>query len=457
MENELFLVNKFRETFGYEPTHYAFAPGRTNLIGEHTDYNNCPVLPFAVDLKISGCFAKREDKLVRIIDVNPDHGSCEFPIENPLPPFETGSWGNYPKAAIQAIMADKNLKDPCGYDCIIHSTIPSAGGMSSSSAFVVLSGLIFSTVNAVQYPKIQYSSLMAEAERYVGTQGGGMDQAASINGEVGKVLKIDFHPLSCRSFSVPQGVTFVVANTLIKAQKTKSALVLYNSKPAECRLAVALLQKKLTPYLKKPFEFHFLGDLTPENIGISEEERNDLIFNKLLKKEGYSYQDLSQELNLSCEEIAQKYCRMADGSLLPEPKGGFALLRRTRHVLTEWKRVEMCAHRLEEGEVEEVGRLMVASHESCRDDGEFSCPELNALVEFCLKAGALGSRMTGAGYGGCTVSLVRNEDVDKFKKAIRRDYYDNYLKETHPEMTEEMKASAIFSVSPSQGASVKSL
>lgn len=457
MEIKEFLINKFKDIFHHDPSYFAFAPGRTNLIGEHLDYNNCPVFPFAIDLKISACFSCRNDNVIRIVDADGIHGERVFEAVDNIEPFQGGDWGNYPKAAVQGIIADGRIAAPYrGFDAVIYSTVPAAGGMSSSSAFVVLSGLLFSTANGLSYPKMEFSALMAKAERYVGTQGGGMDQTASINGVSGKVLKIGFSPLSCTPYPVPDGVSFVVADTLIKARKSREALAFFNSKPIECRLAAAVLRKKLPSYLKKTLTVNFLGDLSPEKTGLSEAEIDRAVF-AVLKETGYTYAEIAAILETDIGTVQKSFCLMADGTPLPQPETGFMLAARTRHVLTEWRRVDRCAEAMEKGDAETVGRLMFESHASCRDNGDFSCPELNALVEAARQAGALGSRMTGAGRGGCTVSLVRNEDVGAFIAGIRHEYYDVYLKQTHPEISEDLKQNAVFVVSPSDGASVFSL
>lgn len=457
MKIKEFLINKFQDLFCRQPTFYAFAPGRTNLIGEHLDYNNCPVFPFAIDLRISACFSPRHDNIIRIIDADGIHGERTFAAEAQIAPFAGGDWGNYPKAAVQGLIADGKATAPYrGFDAVIFSTIPAAGGMSSSSAFVVLSGLLFATVNNLSYSKMELSALMAAAERYVGTQGGGMDQTASVNGVYGKVLKIGFAPLSCTAYPVPDGVSFVVADTLIKARKSKEALLFYNSKPIECRLAAAVLREKLPPFLKKSLTVSSLGDLSPEKTGLSEAEIDRAVFS-ILKEGGYTYAEIAAELNTDIETVQNSYCLTADGTPLPQPQNGFALMLRTRHVLTEWRRVEQCAQAMQQGDALTVGRLMNESHASCRDYGDFSCPELNALTEIAVKAGALGSRMTGAGGGGCTVSLVRAEETRAFSEAVFRAYYEEYLSQTHPEIPQEAKEKAIFTVYPSDGASVFSL
>ena len=213
MEIKEFLTNKFKDIFHRDPSYFAFAPGRTNLIGEHLDYNNCPVFPFAIDLRISACFSVRDDNVIRIVDADSVHGERTFEVTAEIPPFAAGDWGNYPKAAVQGIISDGKITVPYrGFDAVIYSTVPAAGGMSSSSAFVVLVSLIFSTANGISYSKMELSALTAVAERYVGTQGGGMDQTASINGIAGKVLKIGFSPLSCTPYPVPEGYSFVVAD-----------------------------------------------------------------------------------------------------------------------------------------------------------------------------------------------------------------------------------------------------
>ena len=455
--NEI-LINKFRDVFGRRPTFEAFAPGRINLIGDHLDYNNCPVLPFAVNLRISAVFAPREDNRICVADSVDRRGRRSFAAEERIAPYETGDWGNYPKAAVQGVVTDKigEGRRFKGFDAVIASDLPQAGGMSSSSAFVVLTGMIFCAVNGFEYPPIGFSSLMAAAERYVGTQGGGMDQAACVNGRNGKVLKIDFNPLCCRPFSVPDGISFVVADSLIKAQKTKAALSLYNSKPVESRMAAAVLNRRLPEVLKTVRQPFSLGDLTAEKLGVSDGEIDRAVFS-VLREGGYTYEEAAAAAGMSADELKRSRCLMSDGTPLPEPPEGFALFRRVRHVLTERRRVERCARALEAGDAETAGRLMFESHASGRDDGGFSCPESDALTEIARSAGALGSRQTGAGFGGCCVSLVRSGETEAFKEKLMRDYYGTYLNRTHPEISGGAKASAVFTVVPSDGARIRPL
>ena len=450
--------NKFESFFERKPTGEAFAPGRINLIGDHLDYNNCPVLPFAVDLRISAVFAPREDNRICILDSLARRGQRSFDAEAYIAPYETSDWGNYPKAAVQGIVADqigggRRFK---GFDAVIESNLPSAGGLSSSSAFVVLTGMIFCVVNGFEYTPLEFSSLMAAAERYVGTQGGGMDQTACINGKNGKVLKIDFNPLHCRSFSVPDGVSFVIADSLIKAQKTEAAMALYNSKPIESRMATAILNRRLPAVLKTACPPFSLGDLTAEKLGATENEIDRAVFS-VLKEGGYTYEEAAAAAGMSVDELTRSCCLMSDKTPLPEPPNGFELFKRVRHVLTERRRVERCAQALETGDVETVGRLMFESHASGRDDGGFSCPESDSLTEIARAAGALGSRQTGGGFGGFNVSLVRSGETEAFKEKLMKDYYETYLSRMHPEISAEAKSSAVFTVVPSDGARIRPL
>ena len=415
----------------------ARAPGRINLIGEHTDYNGLPVFPVAVDRDMAALFGPSDDGTVVLANTDPSFPERSFRIGESIPPYPTGDWGNYCKAAVQGLVdhyasGGKDLGGLRGFRAVVDGNIPVAAGMSSSSALVVLCALMFLAANGSsladsQAGRIELAELLAKAERYVGTQGGGMDQAISLLGQPGQALKIDFFPLKVQPVPLPPGYTVVVANSLVQAAKTATALDKYNRRPIECRLAVALLRKVYADRCGRETPLELLGDLREEKLGVTGAEIRQLA-DAALHEHPYTLKEIAAALDQSPEQTAQSYCLRRDGTVFPEPPEGFKLFQRYRHVVEEGRRVDQSVQALASGDVGAFAELMNRSHESCRDLYEISCPELDALVSIAREAGALGSRLTGAGFGGCTVSLVRSQAVGGFIDTIIRTYFRDYLK-----------------------------
>lgn len=424
------LVEAARGWLGEDGLGLARAPGRVNLIGEHTDYNGCPVMPVATDKDFVGVFRPRTDQLIRVKDASGAFGERQFLASSVIAPYTMGDFGNYPKAAIQALVSEAERAGSdtpvLGFDLLFHGTIPPAAGLSSSSALVVLCGLVFAEVNHLSHSPLELATLMAGAERYVGTQGGGMDQAASLNGRVGQALKIDFFPLRVRPLSLPPGSVILVADTLVKAPKTESALYEYNRRSLECRLATMVLEAGLMGSLGYPLQR--IGQLSLSTDALFAKARN------LLHDDHWTY---NRVYEISGDNRI--------GRPITEPAEGFKLLSRFQHVFTEWRRVEDAAQALESGDALWFGSLMNASHESCRFSMEVSCPELDELSSLSREAGSYGSRMTGAGFGGCTVSLVNHQFIAEVSAALNRGYFSRRPAPSAP---------PVFTVRPSEGAAV---
>ena len=412
------------------------APGRVNLIGEHTDYNGLPVFPMAVNRDMATVFAPRKDRKIVIINTESEFTERSFDIEQSIPPYPTGDWGNYCKAAVQGLLdyyrkKRRNSERFRGFEATIDGDIPVAAGMSSSSALVVLSALVFLSANRLQLHttaegRLELADLLAGAERYVGTQGGGMDQAISLMGLAGHAVKIDFFPLRTQTAPLPQNYAIVVADSTIKAAKTAEALDKYNRRPIECRLAAAVLKRIFSERYEREIPISLLGDLKEERLAVAEAEIWR-IANAALHKDPYTLEEIAGILGQSTEKTAELYCKRRDGSIFGEPADGFKLQQRYTHVIEEGGRVEQSVRALEAGDITGFAELMNRSHASCRDLYEISCPELDRLVEISLEAGALGSRLTGAGFGGCTVSLVERKRVEAFILQVVQDYYRDYL------------------------------
>ena len=452
------MVERHLDRFGSPELSLARAPGRVNLIGEHTDYNGLPVFPMAVNRDMAAVFAPRRDRKIVMTNTDPSFSERSFDIEQTIQPFRTGDWGNYGKAAVQGLLdyyrqKNREAEGFRGFQATIDGDIPVAAGMSSSSALVVLCALVFLASNRLDLHttargRLELADLLAGAERYVGTQGGGMDQAISLMGEAGHAVKIDFFPLRTRSAPLPGSCSVVVANSTIQAAKTAEALDKYNRRPIECRLAAAIIKKAFSEHFGREVPISLLGDLKQEKLAIAD-PAIWAIADRALHPEPYTLEEVARVLGRSTEKIAALYCKRRDGSNFPEPADGFKLHSRYRHVIDEGRRVEESVEALEAGDMAGFGELMNRSHESCRDLYEISCPELDRLVEIAREAGALGSRLTGAGFGGCTVNLVENDKVKAFIQRLIRRYYVETLGRAEAELD-----SLIFPSRASAGAEV---
>lgn len=425
------LLSIYRQSFsGQNSSFIVRAPGRVNLIGEHTDYNGYPVMPMAIDRDFVFVLASRTDCTIDIINESPSFEQRTFDVQFPVPPYQQGDWGNYIKAAVHGILEAGwvDQKKAVGFQAVVGGTIPESAGLSSSSALVVASALAFLTANDKQIDKEQLAELLARAERYVGSEGGGMDQAVSLLAETGKALKIDFFPLRTQSVSLPESLSFVVCNSLIRAQKSKSIRYAYNRRVIECRLATALVAKAVEERSGKRIHPNRLGDLSGKKLGL-EQRTIDKIVTQAIGEEPLSLKETSQLLGETTEAVQKHLCTLRDGSVFTEPPDGFKIWNRYKHVVTEAQRVESAVRAFAAGDASAVGELMNQSHASCRDDYEISCPELEALVSIGRELGALGARLTGAGFGGCTVNAVLSNQVTRFIDGVTAAYYRGYVKQ----------------------------
>lgn len=359
-------VRTFVAAFGEVPVHEVVAPGRVNLIGEHIDYAGLPVLPMAIDRGVRLLVRPRADRLVRLVNENAAYGGREFRIESAIPRFPAGDWGNYPKAAIQGLVAAD--VGPGGFDALVRSDLPPAAGLSSSSALVVATALAGLADGMARFERLELAAVMAAAEQYVGARGGGMDQTAILAGKRGHALRIAFSPLSVRELPVPGSWGFVVAHSLASAEKSGAARDTYNARRAEVEAAAAAVGEGSYP---------------------------DLVAGR------------------SADELLAH----ARPALTPPA------YRRFRHVITEADRVAGAEAALAAADIDTFGAIMLASHASLRDDFNVSTPALNELVDVAVTAGAVGARLTGAGLGGCVVALLPASDVSAFLTRLAERFY----------------------------------
>jgi N-acetylgalactosamine kinase len=233
---------------------------------------------------------------------------------------------------------------------------------------------------------------------------------------------MDFLPLSVAPVAVPGDLAFVVAHSMVTAEKTGAAMDRYNRRSMECRLATAVLAATFRKRTGANSPIRVIGDLKPDVLPLPKEKIRE-IADSAIERSSYSLKQIAAILDLPEEEAAGRFCRRKDGSILPEPEDGFKLGLRYRHVVSEWERVVKAMDALRRRDGKRLGRLMDESHASCRDLYEISCPELERLTEAARRSGALGSRLTGAGFGGCTISLVPRASAADFLEKLSRDYY----------------------------------
>lgn len=452
------LVRQFSKAFGTGAPHAIVrAPGRVNIIGEHTDYNGYPVFPMAIDRDVVMAVSASSDQTVEVVNTNPRYERCLFEARFPLEPYSQGDWGNYIKAAVNGILEAKivDRQRALGFRAVVGGTIPESAGLSSSSALVVAAALAFLTSNNTTIGTQTLADLLAHAERYVGSEGGGMDQAVSLLAEARKGLKIDFFPLRTQSIDLPTDLEFVVCNSLIRAPKTESAQYAYNRRVVECRLAAVLLSKALSDRTGKGRRTTLLADMSPDKLKMDEREVN-AIAEQAIGEEPLSLAEISQRLQEPVEAVRARCLTLKSGGFLAEPREGFLVWKRYRHVVTEGRRVEAAVQALQAGNTEIFGELMNQSHSSCRDDFEISCPELDALASISRLNGALGARLTGAGFGGCTVNAVPTARVDEFIRRVTSEYYEGFVTQHRGRefIRVQDRGDAIFRSRASSGAAI---
>jgi N-acetylgalactosamine kinase len=448
-----FTPIEFEKRYGTIPSYYITAPGRVNLIGEHTDYNGLPVLPISIPHSIKAYISIRNDKLIKIVNINHDYTEASFELSDNIQPSAQGHWENYVKAAVQAI-CKRDGNDLHGMNVLFDGDIPKSAGLSSSSALVIASALSFIAVNSISIGKLELAEMMSEGEKYVGTQGGGMDQAISIFGKANNAVKIDFFPLRINNIPFPEGYSIVVAHSLILASKSKDAMYHFNTRSGECRLATALINK-----LHKPSrEFRLPSDVVKSNL-FAESGGSTHFLDKTFKDSPYSLAEMAEITGETEEYLISKYFTGRNCLPIPIPEEGFKLKKRLKHIFSEAERVEKSCEALLNGNASEFGILMSLSHESCANDYGISTPELDELVRVMKESGALGARLTGAGFGGCAVALVDDKETEKIISRINNFYYDGYIKSTHPGLTENplFHSRIVFAIKPSDGAIVKDI
>jgi galactokinase len=376
------LAQQFVARFGNAPRIFR-APGRVNLIGEHTDYNEGFVMPAAVEFSSLVAISPRTDRKL-VIESNQFPGDLEFDVDR-LPAQRTSTWRDYVLGV--ALVLRQRGSDLGGANLLVHGNVPIGSGLSSSASIEVASALAFISLDSKRFSLPEIAKVCRQAENeYVGARVGIMDQFVSCMGKAGHALLLDCRSLEFQFAHIPAGVELVVCNTMVKHDLATGA---YNQRREEC-------------------------------------------------EEGVRYFAKSDPAIRALRDVSSEMLERIGGELPP------TIRKRCTHVIRENQRVMAAVAALREHRLEEFGRLMNASHDGLRDDYEVSSVALDTLVDAAREVdGCLGSRLTGAGFGGCTVSLVAREQVEGFQRHVSTIYRNRCGVEAE-----------FYPVTPSDGASV---
>lgn len=368
MEKKRELTFKFAEIFGNQETNQYFSPGRINLIGEHTDYNGGYVFPASITYGTYGVARRREDDRVLVYSTNFEElGVISFTV-NELNYDKNDNWANYVKGVILTLK-EAGYKIDSGFELLVEGTIPNGAGLSSSASLELLVGVVLEGLFNLDVTRLELVKMGKKVENeFIGVNSGIMDQFAIGFGEEDKAILLDTNTLEYEMVPVVlNDYAIVIMNTNKRRELADSK---YNERRAECEEALACLQTKL--------EIRALGELSKAEF------------------------DANQ--NLIGNEI---------------------LMKRAKHAVYENERTKKAKEALTANDLEEFGNLLNASHASLRDDYEVTGLELDTLVATAQKQeGVLGARMTGAGFGGCAIALVKESKIHAFKNNV----YEEYLK-----------------------------
>ena len=358
----------FGSVFGKEPDICEFAPGRVNLIGEHTDYNGGYVFPCATGLGITCAAAKRSDNIFRFY--SKQFESCGITELTGDDLVLSGKWSDYPVSVIKTF-ANMGYSCQYGADFLFDGDLPDGSGLSSSAAMEVVTGKVLCELNGFSLTGQMLAVIGQFAEnRFIGVNCGIMDQFASAMAKENNAVLLDTDTLSFEYVPVPfDKASIVIVNSGVRHSLASSA---YNERRQQCQCALS--------DLKKVTDIKNLCSLSAE------------------------------DFDSICVSISDEVCR-----------------RRAKHAVYENARTKLAASALQKGYLETFGSLMTQSHISLRDDYEVSCGELDYLVSTALGFnGVYGARMTGGGFGGCTVNLVKKEKAEAFENYIKEGYKSSY-------------------------------
>ena len=368
------VLEKFKELYGdAEGVNVYFAPGRVNMIGEHTDYNGGHVFPCALSIGTYAAARKRTDSKLTFYSINFENAGIIESDINDIKPEDAAGWTNYPKGVIWAF-EKRGMKMDCGMDFVIYGNIPNGSGLSSSASLEVLTGFTLRDLYGFDVTNTDIALIGQYSENnFNGMNCGIMDQFASANGKKDHAIFLNTADLSFEYAPlVLEDAKIVVTNSNVKHSLVGSE---YNVRRNECETALKELQEVI--------DIQTLGDLSEEEFEANKGAIKDPI-----------------------------------------------RVKRAKHAVYENQRTIKAVDALKNNDIALFGKLMNASHVSLRDDYAVSCDEIDVLVEEAWKIdGVVGSRITGGGFGGCTVSIVKNEAVDEFKEKLGKAYMERVGKE----------------------------
>jgi len=394
---------RFAELYGPGQVLVLRAPGRVNLIGEHTDYNQGYVLPTALDKDVLLLCRPRDDKLVRLRNAEASYPARQFLIGTDIPPERVGDWSNYVRGPAELLARETNRLLQ-GMDALVDGRapqgIPRGSGLSSSSALTVVAAVALAQVNTLNISGLALADACGRAEWYVGTRGGIMDQFSAILARRNHALFLDCQPRGNGSeyhyehVPLPSDYAVIVVDSGVRHRNTGPH---FNRRVAECRIGVRLLQRHHQDIQSlrdvENLSWEALAPLLPETI---------------------SRQELA-ELGIDPDALL-------DRGVATETHQ-FSVRSRCRHVISENRRVLEAVSALRSGDVLTFGDLMNQAHASARDDYEISTPEIETLARIARQTeGTIGARLTGAGWGGCIVALVADNLAASFCESVPAAY-----------------------------------
>ncbi|KAK6627132.1 hypothetical protein RUM44_009609 [Polyplax serrata] len=471
-EDFINLTKFFKKKYDAEPDFYARAPGRVNLIGEHVDYCGYSVCPMAVQQHILVAIKVTDDSLVKISNVDETYNSYECLInEVDIPENVLPDWHLYFLCGVKGVL--ERLPEgttPRGFRASVFGNIPLRSGLSSSSAMVCAATLALCNAYNLSLTKEELAELAAKSERYIGTQGGGMDQAISFLAKKGRpsdgylvhkkslgeptyefdyisgcAKYISFDPLRSTDLKLPDGAVFVIAHSLI--QMNKAATLDFNCRVVECRLACQILAKRLRLDWKRINKLAFLQKF----IGLGVRHLRALA-TETLHNEPYTKDEICKELQITKDEL-DKASLTENTKHLQE----FKLKQRMLHVTEEVERVlefnRICKEAEKgtlssESALYSLGNLMKKSHESLKTLYECSHEELDKIIKLS-EGHTLGARLTGAGWGGCTVALTSKDKMEDYIETLKEEFYRSN------ERAEDLELdNLVFATEPGSGAAI---
>lgn len=399
----------FIEAFGPGEVYFFRAPGRVNLIGEHTDYNHGFVLPAALDRDILLLARPVEGPVVFLRNIEPMFPAAQFTLSRSIPAEPLGSWTNYVRGAAQMVATELDGHPLRGMQALIAAAppygTPRGAGVSSSSALTVVAAFALAYLNGWEPDRMRFARLCSEAEWYVGTRGGIMDHFCALLAHPGHALFLDCRPREIDQFTfahVPllPDYCIIVVDSGVHHTNVRGE---FNLRVAACRAGVACLRAHYPEitHLRDVQEVAWseLEPLLPETLEVAE----------------------ARALGAALDDIP-----------LPIASAQLRVRACCRHVHSENNRVRAAVDALANGDSITVGRLLRQAHASARDDYEISCDELEVLVEAAQAVpGTVGARLTGAGWGGCIVALVHREAAKDFQTAVTRRYRERTGRDAH--------------------------